>query len=60
MIDKGDGRYWKIEAAGANNTKMVSIIGFGTLATPMDTAKPPNRIEKPEPQLNKEFCVEDL
>lgn len=58
LIDRGVGQYWSIEETGANNTKMVSIIGFGSLATPIGTAKPPNRIEMPETQVKKEVYSE--
>ncbi|MEC4681516.1 MAG: AAA family ATPase, partial [Nitrospirota bacterium] len=60
LIGRGDGRYWKIEGAGANNTKMVSIIRLGSLAPPIGPAKPPNRIETLEPQLNKGIYSETI
>lgn len=60
LIGRGDGRYWEIEGAGANNTKMVSIIRLGSLAPPIGPAKPPNRIETLEPQLNKGIYSETI
>ena len=51
LIDRGKGRFWKIEAAGQKNAQLVTAIQFGSSATPIENAKLPNY---PEGELETE------
>ena len=42
LIDRGKGRFWKIEAAGQKNTQLVTANQFGSSATPIESEKLPN------------------
>ena len=42
LIDRGIGRFWKIENTGKTNAQIVTAIKFGSLAPPIGTAKLPN------------------
>jgi len=42
LIDRGKGRFWKIEAAGQKNAQLVTANQFGSSATPIESEKLPN------------------
>ena len=42
LIDRGIGRFWKIENTGKTNSQILTAIKFGSLATPIGSAELPN------------------
>jgi hypothetical protein len=42
LVDRGAGRFWKIEAEGKKNAQLVTAIQFGSSATPIESDKLPN------------------
>ena len=50
LIDRGIGRFWKIEDTGKKNAQLVVAIQFGSLAPPIGSAELPNYIEAPNPE----------
>ena len=42
LIDRGIGRFWKVEGAGNKTAQLVTAIQFGSLATPIGHAELPN------------------
>ena len=53
LIDRGTGRFWKIDSAGQKNTKLLTAIQFGSSATPIGSEKLPNCPEE-ELESNKQ------
>jgi hypothetical protein len=42
LIDRGIGRFWKIDGTGQKNTQLVTAIQFGSLALSIRVAELPN------------------
>ena len=42
LIERGTGRFWRVESAGQKNAQVVTAIQIGSLATPIGSAKLPN------------------
>ena len=51
LIDRGIGRFWKIDSLGKTNAQIVTAIKFGSLAPPIGTAELPNY-----PEVNSNEC----
>ena len=51
LIDRGIGRFWKIENTGKTNAQIVTAIKFGSLAPPIGSAELPNY-----PEVNSDEC----
>ncbi len=43
LIERGDGRFWNIKSGDQKNAQLVTPIQFGSSATPIETAKLPNK-----------------
>jgi len=46
LIDRGVGRFWKIDSTGQKNAQLVTAIQFGSSATPIGSEKLPNYPEE--------------
>ena len=56
LIDRGKGRFWKIEALGQKNAQLITAIQFGSSATPIESEKLPNCSEGVlEPEKQESF-----
>ena len=51
LVDRGVGRFWRLESTGHKNAQLVTAVQFGSLATPIGSAKLPN---SPEDELESD------
>jgi RecA-family ATPase len=58
LVDRGAGRFWKIEAEGKKNAQLVTAIQFGSSATPIESDKLPNCPgDELEPEKQESFVL---
>ena len=58
LIDRGTGRFWKIDTTDQKNAKIVTAIQFGSSATPIGSEKLPNcPDDKLEPDKQESFVI---
>jgi archaellum biogenesis ATPase FlaH len=58
LIDRGVGRFWKIDSTGQKNAQLVTAIQFGSSATPIGSEKLPNCPEEElEPNPQESFVI---
>ena len=58
LIDRGIGRFWKIENTGQKNAQLVKAVQFGSLAPSIGSAELPNTPESElEPQKQESFVL---
>jgi len=58
LIDKGTGRFWRVESAGQKNAQVVTAIQIGSSATPKGSEKLPNcHDDKLEPDKQESFVI---
>ena len=59
LIDRGIGRFWKMDSTGSKNTQVLTVIQFGSLAPPIGTAKLQNGWAKVYPAEGGVFWEKD-
>ena len=58
LIERGSGRFWRVESAGQKNAQVVSAIQIGSSATPIGSEKLPNCPEEElEPNPQESFVI---
>ncbi len=58
LIDRGVGRFWKVDSTGQKNSQVMTAIQFGSVATPIESAELPNTLESElKPQKQESFVI---
>lgn len=58
LIERGTGRFWRVESTGQKNAQVVTAIQIGSLATPIGSAKLPNcPDDKLAPDKQESFVI---